>query len=35
MIFTKVLKNTIQIRKKKLIGFDYMIAHMLDNKKVD
>ena len=34
MIFTKILKNTIQIKERKtLIVFDDMIADMLSNKK--
>ena len=36
MIFTKILKNKIQIEKSKiLIIFDDMIADMLSNKKVN
>ena len=32
---TKILKITIQIKKKVLIDFDYMIADMINNKKVN
>ena len=36
MIFTKILKNTIQIKyKKKLIASDDMIPDMLSNKKLN
>ena len=36
MIFIKILKNTIQIKKRKiLIAFDNMITDMLDNKKLN
>ena len=35
MIFIKILKNTIQIKNKKiLIAFDDMIADMFSNKKL-
>ena len=34
MIFMKILKNTIQM-KNGLIVFDYMIADMLSNKKLN
>ena len=36
MIFVKILKSTIQIKKRKiLIVFDDMIADMLSNKKLN
>ena len=36
MIFIKILKNTIEIKKcKKLIIFDDMIADMLSKKKLN
>ena len=36
MIFTKILKNTIQMKNvKNLMVFDNMIADMLSNKKLD
>ena len=35
MTFTKILKNTIQTKKRKiLIVFDDMISYMLSNKKL-
>ena len=35
MIFTKILKNTIQIKRKVLIVFDDMIADILSNEKLN
>ena len=36
VIFIKILKNTIQIKTRKiLIVFDYMIADILSNKKLN
>ena len=35
MIFIKILKNTIQIKKKILIAFDDMIDDLLTNKKLN
>ena len=35
MIFIKILKNTTQVKKKVLIVFDYMIAEVLSNKKLN
>ena len=35
MIFVKILKNTIQIKNKILIVFDYIILDMLNNKKLN
>ena len=35
MIFIKILKNTTQVKNKVLIVFDYMIAEVLSNKKLN
>ena len=35
MIFTKILKNTIHIKNKKMIAFDDMIADMYNNEKLN
>ena len=36
MIFIKILKKALQVKtKKKLIVFDYMIADMVSNKKLN
>ena len=35
MIFIKILKNTIQIKNKILIVFDYIIPDMLNNEKLN
>ena len=35
MIFIKILKNAIQIKTKKIIVFDNMIADMQDNEQLN